>query len=62
MSKTCPLLQTDIICVVTIITEDFNKRIFSSEETEDEKEFLIKEVRFVESFVPPPQAQWCFIK
>lgn len=42
-----------------MITEDFNKRIFSSEETKEEKEFLIKEVRFVGVFFP---VQALFIK
>lgn len=29
----------------TNVAEDFNKRIFASEETEEEKVFILKEVR-----------------
>ena len=39
-----------------MITEDFNKRIFSSDETKEEKEFLIKEVRLLEAGFIPEQA------
>ena len=31
----------------TNVAEDFNKRIFASEETEEEKVFILKEVRFL---------------
>ena len=45
--KHCPFF-CELICYCAFnILEDFNKRIFASEETNEEKEFLITEVRFV---------------
>lgn len=47
--KHCPIFFCcELICYCAFnILEDFNKRIFASEETNEEKEFFISEVRFV---------------